>query len=255
MNVGQPVHSTLGTLLGGEGLVRLSVATVTTLVLIHFASERVKPTAAQSGEDAVCHRPLKQTGFSLLELMIVLSIAFIAAAMATMSMQRAARSVRLFEAGSDYANLLQNARIQAVKDDRFYTVRTTLSSTAPPQAYVDIGGTGTYTAPDPVMVFPQGVTPMPFASGPGLANLEAMFLPSGGNALATLNTAAAGPTFGSRGLPCTPTAGTCSSMIPTSYITFIQNQESGDWMAITVTPAGRVRQWQYDNAGNWSPRN
>lgn len=199
-------------------------------------------------------------GFSLLELLIVVSIALIAASMAMMSMQSAARSVRLFEAGTDYSNLLQNARIRAVKDDKYYSVLTSLSSTAPPKGFVDLAGSGTYATGDPEIVFPQGVTPMSFASGPALANLESQFLPSGANALATVNTGAAGPTFSPRGLPCTPIAGlggtsTCPSLTPTSYIVFLQNTQNNQWEAITVTPAGRIRQWTYDGTSTWSPRN
>jgi len=206
--------------------------------------------------------PIKsRNGFSLPELLIVLGIALVAAAMAVMSMQSAARSIRLAEAATNYGNLLQTARIRAVRDDKYYSVLTNISSTAPPKAFVDIAGTGVYATGDPVLVFPQGVSPMPFASGPALTNLEARFLPAGSNALATINTTTPGPTFGPRGLPCTPTAGaggttTCSSMTPTSYITFIQNGQNTLWGAITVTPAGRIREWIYDSrSGNWSPRN
>jgi prepilin-type N-terminal cleavage/methylation domain-containing protein len=226
----------------------------------HFADQCVTPNCPMNRTLGKSCPPASGRGFSLLELMIVVSIVLIAAAMAVLSVKSALRSVRLFESGTDYANLLQNARIRAVKDDRFYTVRTTIPSTGPAQAYVDLAGTGVYAAGDPVMEFPQAVAPMPFASGPSLTNLEAMFLPSGNNALATVNTTAAGPTFSSRGLPCNPTVGaggsiTCISTTPTSHIVFMQNQQSGQWMAITVTPAGRIRQWQYDGSANWSPRN
>jgi hypothetical protein len=40
----------------------------------------------------------------------------------------------------------------------------------------------------------------------------------------------------------------------TSYITFMQHNVSGKWAAVTITPAGRIRQWTYD--GNaWSAVN
>jgi Tfp pilus assembly protein FimT len=181
--------------------------------------------------------------------------------MVLMSMQSAVRSVRLAEAVTDYANLLQQARIRAVQDDKYYTVRTSISNTAPPKAFVDIAGTGTYAAGDPTMVFPQGVTRMSYASGPALSNLESKFLPSGSNALATIDTTTAGPTFSPRGLPCTPIPGaggttTCPSVTPTSFIVFVQNNQNTQWGAITVTPAARIREWVYDgSSGNWLPRN
>jgi len=220
------------------------------------------------GERRYLSRPWKSTiypgrvrnGFSLTELLIVLSVGLVAAAIAIMAFGSAVRSIRLSEAGADYANLLQTARVRAVRDDKYYSVLMTISSTAPPAAFVDIAGAGTYRAGDPQMVFPEGVTNMPFASGPALANLESQFLPPGANSLITINTTTAGPTFGPRGLPCSPTPGaagsvTCPSTTPTSYITFLQNRENSQWEAITVTPAGRIRQWTYDNHGGWSPRN
>ena len=220
------------------------------------------------GERRYLSRPWKSAiypgrggnGFSLTELLIVLSVGMVAAAMAMMAFENAARSVRLSEAGADYANLLQTARVRAVQDDRYYSVLMTISSTAAPTAFVDIAGTGTYGTGDPRIVFPEGVTNMAFASGPALANLESQFLPPGANSLITINTTTAGPTFGPRGLPCSPTPGaagsvTCPSTTPTSYITFLQNRENSQWEAITVTPAGRVREWTYDNYGAWSPRN
>jgi hypothetical protein len=42
---------------------------------------------------------------------------------------------------------------------------------------------------------------------------------------------------------------------PVSFVTFLQNTQSGKWEAVTVTPAGRVRQWSYDGTGTWSPMN
>ena len=227
----------------------------------------MEKTFTPKGERRYLPRPSKsaksgrgRNGFSLTELLIALSVGLVAATIATMAFESAVRSVRLSEAGADYANLLQTARVRAVRDDKYYSVLMTISSTAPPTAFVDIAGTGTYGAGDPRIVFPEGVTNMAFASGPALANLESQFLPPGANSLITINTTTAGPTFGPRGLPCSPTPGaagsvTCPSTTPTSYITFIQNQENTQWEAITVTPAGRVREWTYDNYGAWSPRN
>jgi len=193
--------------------------------------------------------PCFQQGFSLLELMIVLSIALIIGVTGFVLAQNIARSVRLSGSCTSYANLLQTARIRAVQDDRYYAL---VSDTAanPPRAFVDINGNGVYDTGEPMMIFAQSVTPQPFASGPSLSNLKLQFLPATGQN--TVNSANP-PTFGPRGLPCLPSAplnGTCNYLQPTSYITFVQNTLSGRWEAITVTPAGRVRLWSYDGASS-----
>lgn len=192
------------------------------------------------------HDGRRERGFSLLELCAVLMILMIVGAMALLTAVHAARSIRLHESATSYANLLQQARMRAVRDDRIYTVQTT--TTTPPTAFVDLAGGGT----NPRMVFATGVTPMPFGSGPALTNLENQFLPAGQSG--TVNTTAPGPTFGPRGLPCTPNAGSCPSMVPTSYITFLQNSDNTKWLAVTVNPAGRIRIWQYDGS-TWSAMN
>jgi Tfp pilus assembly protein FimT len=195
-------------------------------------------------------------GFSLLEMLIVVAICMIVAAITIIGIGTAARSIRLHGAALDYANLLQNARIQAVKDDKFYTVRTDTTAN-PPTAFIDINSNGSYDAGEPRMLFRSGTTPQPYAAGPAAANLKTQFLPATPLALASVATTAAGPTFGPRGLPCTPTpsAGgstTCPFLTPTSFITFIQGT-GGDWVAVTVTPASRIRQWHYDSNANWRP--
>jgi len=203
------------------------------------------------------HDKQRERGFSLLELCLVLAILMIVAAMLFVSGVTSIRNIRLAQSTTSYANLLQNARIRAVQDDTYYSVRTD-ATTTPPMAFADIAQTGNYsaTAPaDPMMDFLQDVSPMAFATGPGLADLESKFLPAGSTG--TVDTTDP-PTFGSRGLPCKPTAtagGTCSSLsAPTSYITFLQNSRSTKWEAVTVSPAARIRIWSYDGA-SWSPLN
>jgi prepilin-type N-terminal cleavage/methylation domain-containing protein len=199
--------------------------------------------------------PCFQQGFSLLELMIVVSIALILGVTGFVLAQNIVRGVRLSGSCTSYANLLQTARIRAVQDDRYYSV---VSDTVanPPRAFVDVNANGLYDTGEPMMVFAQSVTPQPFASGPSTGNLKLQFLPATGQN--TVNSANP-PTFGPRGLPCLPSApvnGTCNYLQPTSYITFVQNTLSSKWEAITVTPAGRVRLWTYDAASStWSGLN
>ena len=199
-------------------------------------------------------------GFSLIEALIVVSIIFIAAAVVIPTASTAIRSVRLSSSGTRYADLLQQARVLAVRNDTYYSVISVPSATsgAAGTAFLDLNGNGTYQSGEPMMVFAQNVTPKPLDSGPALTNLESAFLPPGQASLDSVNAgkAANGPTFGPRGLPCTPTTTggytTCPFLTATSYITFIQNTDGGAWEAVTVTPAGRIREWRYDGT-NWSP--
>jgi type II secretory pathway pseudopilin PulG len=202
---------------------------------------------------------LRERGFSLLELCLVVAILMIVGSLVFVNAVTAIRNIRLTQSATSYANLLQQARLRAVQDDTYYTVLINTGPN-PPEAFVDVAQTGTYsTSPlDPMMPFLQDVQPMAFSAGPGLVNLESKFLPAAG--VATVNTTALGPTFGPRGMPCTPTApsgGTCPYLtagIPTSYITFLQNVQSQKWEAVTVTPAGRIAIWSYDGS-TWSPLN
>lgn len=205
----------------------------------------------------------RQGGFSLIELLIVLCITLVVTAMAVMQIQNTVRGVRLRSSATNYANLLQQARIRAVHDDNFYSVNIGIfPGTADPMAFVDLNANGAYAAGEPVAPFSSGVVAQPFAAGPNLNQLKLLFLPPDPLSQASVNTTLAGPTFGPRGLPCTPltTAGvtTCPMLNPnvpaTSFITFFQNTENGSWAAVTVSPAGRIRVWNYDPGSNtWSP--
>jgi len=190
------------------------------------------------------------SGFSLLELLIVLAIALVVSGFAIVNGMSAVRGIRLSEATTDYSNLLQQARISAVKNDAFYIVEISPSGD---KAFVNVNGP-TYAPGDPMMTFPTDVVPMSYASGPNVPNLESQFLPST-SSYGTVKSSTAEPTFGPRGLPCTQSGGGCPSLAtPTSYITFFQNTQSGKWAAVTVSPAGRIRRWSYEGS-SWSPMN
>ncbi len=206
-----------------------------------------------------------ERGFSLLEIAIVVGLILIATTIALLMVRNVVRSVHLQQTASNYANLLQQARVRAVQDDQYYSVVANSSSTVTCPAgvnycaFIDIKGTGVYDPVDPLLPFAPDVRPMPFGSGPALTNLEAQFLPSSGTWI-TVNSTAPGPTFSPRGLPCTPnTSGsytTCTSVsTPTSYIVFMKNVRSSNWEAITVTPAGRIHLWSYSQSSGWSPLN
>ncbi|PYX07231.1 MAG: hypothetical protein DMG88_15430 [Acidobacteria bacterium] len=197
-------------------------------------------------------------GFSLIELLIVVAISMIAAAMALPLVSNAVNQIHLSSSATDYANLLQLARMRAVQDDTYYQVQTTTLS-GDPIAYVDINNNGSYDTGEPMMVFASGVIYRAQSAGPALSNLKTQFLPSGPVAQGSLQPTAI-PIFGSRGLPCVVSGSACPYLDalgrPFSYLLFIQNTQNNRWEAVTLNPAARIREWAYDtNSSTWSPLN
>src|SRR5881227_2875011 len=167
-------------------------------------------------------------GFSLIELLIVVAISMIAAAMALPLVSNAVNQIHLSSSATDYANLLQRARMRAVQDDTYYQIRTqTLSGD--PIAYVDINKNGSYDTGEPMMVFASGVTDKAQSAGPALANLKSLFLPSGSVAQGSLQSTMI-PIFGPRGLPCVVSGSACPYLDaggkPFSYLLFVQNTQN-----------------------------
>jgi len=197
-------------------------------------------------------------GFSLIELLIVVAIGMIAAAMALPLVSNAVNQIHLSSSATDYANLLQRARMRAVQDDTYYQIQTqTLSGD--PIAYVDINKNGSYDTGEPMMVFASGVTDKAQSAGPALANLKSLFLPSGSVAQGSLQSTMI-PIFGPRGLPCVVSGSACPYLDaggkPFSYLLFIQNTQNNRWEAVTLNPAARIREWAYDTkSSTWSPLN
>jgi Tfp pilus assembly protein FimT len=233
----------------------------------------------------------RETGVSLLELMITLGIGMVLVAMAAPLVNTTINIYRLRGAGTDYANLLQQTRMRAVSNDRYYpvyasTTAATVAGWAGFNAFADInlqgGATGAYAiaplGPDLGVAFNHStIAVRPRGAAPALVNLENGYMP-GVNPLAVAinpndNWATPGVavvSFGPRGLPCYTVAappvgggGNCAYTVPNpggpqpvAFEIFMQNLRTGAWEAITVNPSGRIREWRF-NASNatWQPLN
>lgn len=188
--------------------------------------------------------------------MISMAIVLILSALALPTIN-VIRSAKLREAGSNYAGLLQNARITAIQNDAYYSVVSTTMHTVP-EAFIDLNGNGRLDQGEPVIALPSNVLQRTYADNPpALANLETQTLASSNDpSLDTVDN----PTFGPRGLPCRPvTAGgytTClafsGAVAGTSFISFFQSEPDGTWLAVILNPSARVRIYKY-NKTSWSP--
>jgi prepilin-type N-terminal cleavage/methylation domain-containing protein len=207
-----------------------------------------------------------QNGVSLIELIMVLIIVLLVAATAIPMIMSSIHTAHLRGAASDFSSLLEQARILAIRDNRFYsTYILAASGDRPQQAYVDMlpknmtgasgnGGasivTGSAGQPsDPEIVLQSDVVPEPVASAPNTSNLETQLLPATTPVTPT-DTTATPATFGPRGLPCTPVSLTGGSVCDssggaTAFWSFFQNSSTKMWQAVTITPAGRIQKWYY----------
>jgi len=208
-------------------------------------------------------RPARRThsnaGFSLLEMAIVVALVMIVGVISLVLAKNVVRSVHLHQTASNYSNLLQQARVRAVRDDNYYSVKTVAASGGrPAYAFIDINQSGTFASGDPIFYFNADVKPVTNTSGLNVTNLRSQYLPAGYNATINPSTAE-GPTFGPRGLPCSPsslTGGTCPFLAtPIAYEIFMKNTSSLNYEAVTVTPAGRIHLWSHGSSGTWSPMN
>jgi Tfp pilus assembly protein FimT len=200
-------------------------------------------------------RRSKQGGFSVLELMVVVTIALIVIGFGVPQVISTIHAYRLRGSASNISSLAQTVRWRAVQADQFYSARLTTSGAL--EAYVDLAKTGSVAAGDPQTVIDPEVAVVSASSAPSTASLKSQMLPTGSTA--TLNDASVATkpiTFGPRGLPCVPTttyagAGTasvCDSAGGTqAYWMFFQDNVTQKWAAVTVTPAGRIQVWYYAN--------
>jgi Tfp pilus assembly protein FimT len=214
-----------------------------------------------------------RSGFSIVELLVVVIIVMILAGFGIPAMTSSMRQARLRGAASDYAGLLELARTYAIRDNRYYSTYVLAAATGSPNsyAYVDMipprtgqasgnGGTGVQAASstspgDPQITLPAEAVEQAATSAPNTSNLQSQLLPSTTTVTPT-DASVTAPIFGPRGLPCTPVTLSSLSICdssggPTAYWTFFQDSKSHTWQAVTITPAGRIKKWFY-NGSTWS---
>lgn len=224
--------------------------------------------------DRLLMKTRRQDGFTMLEVMIVLSIGLVLMAMTAPLVNTALNMYRLRGAGGDLVNLLQSARMRAVTSDRYLPISVAPGVPGPAaantfNAYLDVNGSLSYDPGESAVAFNRSVQIQPPAAAPNPQDLYQKFLPNTPLGQVLINPNNWGPdvTFGPRGLPCQASAaagGTCSYTTaapnppgqPLAFEVFLQNTRTGIWEAVTVNPAGRVRAWHYQATNNaWQPLN
>ncbi|HEY3619213.1 MAG TPA: prepilin-type N-terminal cleavage/methylation domain-containing protein [Candidatus Sulfotelmatobacter sp.] len=197
-------------------------------------------------------KTLKKTrGFSLLELMIVVAVMAVLAAITVPKMAATFNDIKLRYVATDLSGLLQSARIQSVKRNSFYTVQPGALPSGTNIYYIDRPGTP-YAVGDPFVPVDPAVT---ITLGPGTA------APNSGPFLAGLNfvvdPAADPPSFSARGLPCVGVGNNACNVVPgQGFVMFMSRVGRGNipWLAVVVNPSSHIQVWSCDSNGNWLQR-
>ena len=203
------------------------------------------------------------SGFSMVELLIVIVIILVITAIAIPNLTQAITTFRLRGSVSGLAGLLQEARIVAVKQN--IITKTELGTLGNASvAFVDLNyddKPGTYTCyqdptqncQEPVVQAAQGVS-VQFGSVPTALDSKKYlgYDNKGGDSSSPFLVG-----FNQRGLPCVPNPatkrptlcdmGTLSTSSSSNYgFIYYFNVTSTfgtKWASLTITPAGRIRVW------------
>ena len=189
----------------------------------------------------------RESGFSLVELLLVVTIIVIIAAIAIPAIQRINITYKLDASARSAASLIQQARLQAVKSNQpAYTQYNTTSTpnmvfvNTDPSVTTYVAGNGDVALSSIVSFQQTGL--------PDHAQLDAYLGVSGtpGSPKLQIGTVIG---FNARGLPCVEGAAgpaVCQQQDATGatpvFGWFISDGHKS-WSAVTVTAAGRVKSW------------
>jgi prepilin-type N-terminal cleavage/methylation domain-containing protein len=194
----------------------------------------------------------RHAGFTFFELMVVLSVGLIVAAIGVPRMNNVIANMKLRSSMTTVSGFFQNVRMLAVKRNTTMTARYVPPSSTPPYSLVYYTKEATDSSTTPVVSDSQveleaPINPGTTPTGPGappaltLSQLGLLSSPETGN-----------PSFNSHGLPCKyASPGNCANAGFIKYFRDNRIGGSGGWAAVSVTPAGRIKRWFW-NGSAWT---
>jgi len=193
-------------------------------------------------------------GFSIIELLIVLFVVMVIAAIAIPNILSAVSNIRLRASAGDLAGLMQQARIMAAKNNATYTIRYGTRNGAQ-IAFVDLNNppTGVWAptvtvngvvTDEPLIEF-SGTT-VPASGAPSGSGQPSAYVLAGDTGSGSYDNAF---TLGytGRGLPCnydtTASPTTCSTPAAKYFVYYLTDTRVGGagWAAVVVTKGGRAK--------------
>jgi Tfp pilus assembly protein FimT len=188
----------------------------------------------------------KADGFSIVEIVAVLAIILSIGAFAIPYFIVSAANIRLRGGMSSLSGLIQNCRMQAIKNNTNKSVHFTIVSHGPVAFIVDATASTTLDPNNPSQA--QLGAPVSLVRTLGGTGAPTAIDNSIFNGLDPLTSDLS---FTPRGLPCqyATSTGTCTTgKAFVYYFTDIRPLGASGWAAVTVTPAGRVKTWYWSGS-------
>jgi prepilin-type N-terminal cleavage/methylation domain-containing protein len=209
----------------------------------NIASEKVKIVKPSAKSESNL-----QAGFTLAEMIIVVTIILVVGGMSLPTLSRTIDSARLKGAAQTLAAIYQDARIRAAQNNTSYEILVSAPGIRPTRVCIDLDGDGACGAGDPTTTFPAQVS-LNNLGVPVQLDSTLLHYP-------TTNTENASPATGlawnARGMPCTQDSASSPCSV-TGWVQHLQLQRAnGDvlYAAVTATPTGRVKAWTFIPSGN-----
>lgn len=189
--------------------------------------------------------PRRSHGFSTIELLVVVAIGIVIAAVAVPSVWSGYRTYQLNSAASQVASVLRFTRFEAIRQNTPIDFRTQVLAGGNVQAWADSAAPvndGNVEATEDQFT---GSTSGNVVAVGGVPNTAAIATAIGVGALTAVPPAGGLITFDQRG------AVTGASAV---YAICLQNTatSSPGYRAVIVLPSGAIELWSSDSAGNWS---
>ena len=178
------------------------------------------------------------TGFSLLEMTVVVSILLVISAILAPTMMTVIANSRLRSGTTSLSGILQSCRMVAIKGNRTESVHYTVISHGP-LAYIKDAtvSSPTVSSSDSQVELGAPVSLVSTLTGPGAPSVAL------DNTILGFTPATSDASFNSRGSPCTYSGGSCTNSGFVFYLTDTRPLGKSGWAAVTISPAGRIQKW------------
>jgi len=187
-------------------------------------------------------------GFTLLEITVVVAVVLTLSAIAIGQFMRMMYNIQLRSAAAEFADLTQQARMNAARSNGTYPIRFRMASGLQ-EIYIDLNNNSSLDANEPRIDLPKSVTAASGAPNGSYGQPTAYTLvgdTTSGTPFDNSNVLAYSP----RGLPCNYTSSVCTTPASSYFVYYFQDSRGNGWSAVLVTKSGRSKVLMW-NGGSW----